>query len=85
MWASGLVWIGAENLAPTGIRSQDRPAEFNNRIDIYHFAASEKLNFQSGKKLRNLRNHKKAIISEMKPKKKDRWSSKISKDTCKNI
>jgi len=25
-WATGSVWIGAENLAPTGIRSPDRPA-----------------------------------------------------------
>jgi len=25
-WASGPVWTGAENLAPTGIRSPDRPA-----------------------------------------------------------
>ena len=25
-WAPGLVWIGAENLAPTGIRSPDHPA-----------------------------------------------------------
>ena len=25
-WAPGLVWMGAENLAPTGIRSLDRPA-----------------------------------------------------------
>ena len=25
-WASGLVWTGAENIAPTGIRSPDRPA-----------------------------------------------------------
>jgi hypothetical protein len=25
-WASGSVWTGAENLAPTGIRSPDRPA-----------------------------------------------------------
>jgi hypothetical protein len=25
-WAPGLVWTGAENLAPTGIRSLDRPA-----------------------------------------------------------
>jgi hypothetical protein len=25
-WASGSVWTGAENLAPTGIRSLDRPA-----------------------------------------------------------
>ena len=25
-WAPGAVWTGAENLAPTGIRSPDRPA-----------------------------------------------------------
>jgi hypothetical protein len=25
-WAPGSVWTGAENLAPTGIRSLDRPA-----------------------------------------------------------
>jgi hypothetical protein len=25
-WALGPVWIGAENLVPTGIRSPDRPA-----------------------------------------------------------
>src|SRR5215469_12315361 len=25
-WASGPVWTGVENLAPTGIRSPDRPA-----------------------------------------------------------
>ena len=25
-WAPGLVWTGAENLAPTGFRSPDRPA-----------------------------------------------------------
>jgi hypothetical protein len=25
VWASGPVWTGAENLAPTGIRSPDRP------------------------------------------------------------
>jgi hypothetical protein len=25
-WDPGLVWRGAENLAPTGIRSPDRPA-----------------------------------------------------------
>ena len=25
-WAPGLVWTGAENLAPTRIRSPDRPA-----------------------------------------------------------
>ena len=25
-WALGLVWTGAENLTPTGIRSPDHPA-----------------------------------------------------------
>ena len=25
-WAPGLVWMGAENLAPTGIQSPDHPA-----------------------------------------------------------
>jgi hypothetical protein len=25
-WAPGPVWTGAENLAPTGVRSPDRPA-----------------------------------------------------------
>ena len=25
-WAPGLVWTGAENIVPTGIRSPDRPA-----------------------------------------------------------
>ena len=25
-WAPGTVWTGAQNLAPTGIRSPDRPA-----------------------------------------------------------
>jgi len=44
-WASGPVWIGAENLATTGIRSPDRPArsESLNRLSYpghlngYHF------------------------------------------------
>ena len=27
-WASGPVWTGAGNLAPTGIRSPDRPAHW---------------------------------------------------------
>jgi hypothetical protein len=33
-WATGPVWIGAENLAPTGIRSPDLPArsEWLNRL-----------------------------------------------------
>ena len=31
-WASGPVWTGEENLAPTGIRSPDRPAH---RLSLY--------------------------------------------------
>jgi hypothetical protein len=30
-WAPGLVWMGAENLAPTEIRPPDRPARSESR------------------------------------------------------
>jgi hypothetical protein len=35
-WAPGPVWTGAENLAPTGIRSPDRPvaAVFTHKMTI---------------------------------------------------
>ena len=33
-WAPGPVWTGAENLAPTGIRSPDRPARSSVAIPI---------------------------------------------------
>jgi hypothetical protein len=33
-WAAGPVWTGAENVAPTGIRSPDRPAR-SERKQIY--------------------------------------------------
>ena len=33
-WASGSVWTGAENLAPTGIRFPDRPARSSVTIPI---------------------------------------------------
>jgi hypothetical protein len=32
VWAPGPVWTGAENLAPTGIRSTDRPANSQSLI-----------------------------------------------------
>jgi len=32
-WASGPVQTGTENLAPTRIRSPDRPARVNNQLD----------------------------------------------------
>ena len=35
-WAPGPVWTGAENLAPTGIRSPDRPAR-NDQYICYHY------------------------------------------------
>jgi len=31
-WAPGLIWTSAENLAPTGIRSPDRPARSQSLI-----------------------------------------------------
>jgi hypothetical protein len=36
-WASGLVWTGAENLVPTGIRSLARPAR---RKSLYRLCYS---------------------------------------------
>jgi len=41
-WASGPVWTGAENLAPTRIRSPNRPArrqscQLLNPQEIHHF------------------------------------------------
>ena len=36
MWAPGPVWAGAENLAPTGIRSPDRPARSESLYRLRH-------------------------------------------------
>ena len=33
-WAPGPVWTGVKNLAPTGIRSPDRPARSESMVDI---------------------------------------------------
>ena len=35
-WAPGSVWTGAENLAPTGIRSPDRPARSQSLYRLSH-------------------------------------------------
>ena len=35
-WASEPVWIGAENLAPTGIRSPDLPARSESLYRLSH-------------------------------------------------
>jgi hypothetical protein len=35
-WAPGLVWTGAENLSPTGIRSPDRPARSQSLYRLGH-------------------------------------------------
>jgi len=40
-WAPGPVWTGAENLAPTGIRSRDRPARSQSLYRLRHPAHSE--------------------------------------------
>ena len=37
-WASGPVWTGAENLAPTGIRSQDHTARMQSLYRIRYSA-----------------------------------------------
>ena len=42
-WAPGLVWTGAENLAPTGIRSPDRPARSQSLYRLRYPAHWEKL------------------------------------------
>jgi len=35
-WALGPVWIGAEDLAPTGIRSPDRPVRSQSLYGLSH-------------------------------------------------
>jgi len=40
-WATGPVWTGAENLAPTGIRSPDRPAHRQSLYQL-HYPAHNK-------------------------------------------
>ena len=37
-WAPGLVWTGAENLAPTGIQSPDRPAHSQSLYRLSYLA-----------------------------------------------
>ena len=37
-WASGPVWTDAENLAPTGIRSSDRPARSQSLYQLRYLA-----------------------------------------------
>ena len=43
-WAPGPVWTGAENLAPTGIRSPDRPARSQSLYRLLHPAHTSILN-----------------------------------------
>ena len=35
-WAPGPVWTGAENLAPTGIQSPDRPARSQSLYRLHY-------------------------------------------------
>jgi hypothetical protein len=37
-WAPGPVWTGAENLAPTGIRSPDRPTRSQSLYRLRYLA-----------------------------------------------
>jgi hypothetical protein len=37
-WAPGPVWTGSENLAPTGIRSPDRPARSQSLFRLRYLA-----------------------------------------------
>jgi hypothetical protein len=37
-WAPGPVWTGAENLAPTGIQSADRPARSRSLYRLSYWA-----------------------------------------------
>jgi hypothetical protein len=40
-WASGPVWTCAKNLAPTGIRSPDRPARSHSLYRLSYLAHSQ--------------------------------------------
>ena len=43
-WAPGPAWTGAENLAPTGIRSPDRPAHSQSLYRLRYPAYLKKYN-----------------------------------------
>jgi hypothetical protein len=43
-WAPGPVWTGAENLAPTGIRSPDRPAHSESLYQLRYPGPLSQLN-----------------------------------------
>jgi hypothetical protein len=42
-WAPGPVWTGAENLAPTGFRSPDRPARSESPYRLHYPGPRKKL------------------------------------------
>ena len=46
-WAPGPVWTGAENLAPTGIRSVDRPARSESLYRL-RYSSPRKVHVSSG-------------------------------------
>ena len=64
-WALGPVWTGAENIAPTGIRSPDRPARGNQSLywlsypgpQSYWTAANSSESQEIPHNLRNLKAH----------------------------
>jgi len=58
-WAPGPVWIGAENLTPTGVRSPDRPARSQSLYQLCYPAHKLKGNYVNvlrGDPLNNLTN-----------------------------
>ena len=55
-WAPGPVWTGAENLAPTGIRSPDRPARSQSLYRLSYPAHTLTVKPQSRGKERTNRN-----------------------------
>ena len=55
-WASGPVWTGAENLAPTGIRSPDRPAR---RQSLYRLRYPAHRSYVIFETFKSINTHKK--------------------------
>ena len=53
-WAPGPVWTGAENLAPTGIRSPDRPARSQSLYRLSYPAHTLVMDWLYNKRCKNI-------------------------------
>jgi hypothetical protein len=63
-WAPGPVWTGAENLAPTGIQSPDRPARSQSLYRLSYPALTyQSLKIFLNQNMRGLRNKAKETLS----------------------